>query len=141
MMHNTERTAQSVAPSPIPKILTQATIVSASAAMMSTTIAKHPITPLIAIRLAISLTKVRRISEIHSSTFILVWFIRQYADGLVELGKYFRKARVGLLYDEGSKVFGLALLHPGSLHHVGITVLQVLNQRTTAAPAILFCNL
>ena len=40
--------------------------------------------------------------------FILVWFIRQYADGLVELGKYFRKARVGLLHDEGGEVLFFA---------------------------------
>ena len=48
----------------------------------------------------------------------LLWFIRQYADGLIELGDNLIDPWVRLLHDEGGKVLGLALLHLGGLQYI-----------------------
>ena len=50
----------------------------------------------------------------------LLWFVGQYADGLVELGEDFLQSWVGFLNDECGEVFGLVLLHLSGLHDVGI---------------------
>ena len=65
----------------------------------------------------------------------LLWFVGQYADGLVELCKDFLQAWVRLLHDEGSEVTGLALLHLGGLHDEGIAACIVVEPSDEQATA------
>ena len=52
----------------------------------------------------------------------LLWLVGKYSDGFLEFGEDFLQLGIGLLYYEGGKVLGLALLHLSGLHDVGVAV-------------------